>query len=333
MTTNNLEILLEEYERKRRKAEMDLELRKNSLYEKYPELEKIDDEINKKAIEKTKAILNSQDNINQIDIEIFDLKNKKQDFLKRNNIDENEFKPQYECEICKDTGYIKEANKTVPCNCLKQRLLNLSYNQSNLSDIKKENFDNFNIDLFSDKIDIDKYKIRCSPRTNIENIKKASKKFIDNFDDLEERNLLFVGNTGLGKTYMTNCIANEILKKGKTVLYQTAPVLIETIIDNKFNKLKNQNSDEFYKSILSVDLLIIDDLGTENINTMTVNELFTIINTRILNLNNKPTKTIISTNLSIEQIFKIYEERIGSRIAGYYNIYQFVGEDIRLKKK
>ena len=132
---------------------------------------------------------------------------------------------------------------------------------------------------------------------------------------------------------MTNCIANEILKKEKTVLYQTSPVLFETIINNKFNKYKNQNSDEFFNNILNVDLLIIDDLGTENANSLIISELFTIINTRILNLNNKPTKTIISTNLSIEQIFKQYEERIGSRIAGYYDIYQFFGEDLRLKKK
>ena len=218
------------------------------------------------------------------------------------------------------------------CNCLKQKLLNMSYNKSNLSDIKKENFENFNINLFSDEINTQKYKIKCSPRRNIINIKSACIKFIDNFDDLNEKSLLFVGNTGLGKTYMSNAIANELLKKGKTVLYQTAPVLLETIIDNKFNKYKNHNSDNFYKNVLNVDLLIIDDLGTESINTLTVSELFTIINTRILNLNNKPTKTIISTNFSIEQIFKNYEERIGSRIAGNYNIYQFVGEDLRLKR-
>ena len=121
------------------------------------------------------------------------------------------------------------------------------------------------------------------------------------------------------------------LRSGKTVLYQTAPVLLETIIDNKFNKYKNQNVDTFYNNVLSVDLLIIDDLGTEYLNEMKLSELFTILNTRILNLNGKNTKTIISTNLSIEQIFKIYEERIGSRIAGYYSIFQFFGEDVRLR--
>ena len=332
MTNKNLENLLSEYEQKRRKAQMDAELKISKLYEQFPNLEKIDDQINKYAISKTKSILKGNDNTLEYDNLIEDLKNKKTEFLKKNNINIDLFKPDYECKICNDTGYIQENNKSIMCHCLKQRLLNLSYNKSNLSDIKNQNFDNFNLNLFSDEINLKKYKIKCSPRQNIINIKNACKNFIDNFENLDEKNLFFCGNTGLGKTYMSNAIANEILKNGKTVLYQTAPVLLETVIDNKFNKYKNQNSDEFYKNVLTVDLLIIDDLGTENINSMTVSELFTILNTRILNLNNKPTKTIISTNLSIEQIFKIYEERIGSRIAGYYNIYQFVGEDLRLKR-
>ena len=333
MSTNNLESLLNEYEQKRRKAEMDLDERIENLYKKFPELEEIDDKINQISIDKTKAILNKQNGIEEMDKEISKLKKQKEDFLNKNNIKQEYFEPNYECKICKDTGYVQDINnKTVMCNCLKQKLLNMSYNKSNLSDIKKENFENFNINLFSDEINTQKYKIKCSPRQNMINIKNACMKFIENFDNLDEKSLLFVGNTGLGKTYMSNAIANELLKKGKTVLYQTAPVLLETIIDNKFNKYKNHNADNFYKNVLNVDLLIIDDLGTESINTLTVSELFTIINTRILNLNNKPTKTIISTNFSIEQIFKNYEERIGSRIAGNYNIYQFVGEDLRLKR-
>ena len=134
-----------------------------------------------------------------------------------------------------------------------------------------------------------------------------------------------------GKTFMSNCIASELLKKGKTVIYQTAPVLLETVIDYKMNKQKNPQ-DNFYKSVLEADLLIIDDLGTESLNSMKLSELFTIINTRILNLNNKITKTIISTNLNINEIFNNYEERIGSRNAGYYNIYYFFGDDLRFKK-
>ena len=134
-----------------------------------------------------------------------------------------------------------------------------------------------------------------------------------------------------GKTFMSNCIANEILKKGKTVLYQTAPVLLESVIEYKMSKLKN-TSENIYDSVLNTDLLIIDDLGTETLNSMKLSELFTIINTRILNLNNKITKTIISTNLNINDIFNHYEERIGSRIAGYYDIYYFFGDDLRFRK-
>ena len=135
-----------------------------------------------------------------------------------------------------------------------------------------------------------------------------------------------------GKTFMSNCIAQELLKKGKTVLYQTAPVLLESVIDYKMSKQKN-SVDNIYQSVLETDLLIIDDLGTESLNSMKLSELFTILNTRILNLNNRITKTIISTNLSIREIFSTYEERIGSRIAGYYDIYYFFGDDLRFKNR
>ncbi len=130
---------------------------------------------------------------------------------------------------------------------------------------------------------------------------------------------------------MSNCIAESLLKKGKNVLYQTAPVLLENIIDYKMNKQKYLDSN-FYNSILETDLLIIDDLGTENLNSMKLSELFIILNTRLLNSNNKVTKTIISTNLSINDIFKFYEERIGSRIVGNYDIYYFFGDDLRFRK-
>lgn len=135
-----------------------------------------------------------------------------------------------------------------------------------------------------------------------------------------------------GKTFMSNCIAAELLKDGKTVLYQTAPVLLESVIDFKFSKVKSTN-ENLIKSVLETDLLIIDDLGTETVNSLKLSELFTIINTRILNLNHHVTKTIISTNLNMKDIFSIYQDRIGSRIAGYYDIYYFFGDDLRLKRR
>lgn len=118
---------------------------------------------------------------------------------------------------------------------------------------------------------------------------------------------------------------------GKTVLYQTAPVMFDEIIDAKFGK-ENSKFD-LMQNILTTDLLIIDDLGTERTNELYLTELFTIINTRLLNQNNKITKTIISTNLRPDEIEKIYTTRISSRIAGYYRILRFFGEDLRFKKK
>ena len=128
-----------------------------------------------------------------------------------------------------------------------------------------------------------------------------------------------------GKTFLSNCIANEVLNMNKTVLYQTAPIMLDEIIDYRFNR----NNGDIYKDILSVDLLIIDDLGTESMNGMKLTELFNIINTRSLSNN---TKTLISTNLSLSELLKNYDERIFSRFAGNYNICRFFGDDIRLKK-
>ena len=332
MSNEILNTLLKEYDKKRIKAELNLEERKKLLYSSIPRLEQIEYELNNYAINAAKNILkdnnNSLDNLHdKIDL----LKKERDDILKNNNLPLNYLKPMYECNICNDTGYILTNNyKTELCNCLKQKLLDISYNKSNISNLEKENFNTFNENLFSDEVDLSKYNLNISPKKNIINIKEKCIEFVQDFGNLDQKNLLFTGNTGLGKTFMTNCIAHALLEKGKTVLYQTAPVLLDTIIDNKINK---QNSDEFYKNVLEVDLLIIDDLGTECMNNMKLSELFTIINTRLLNLNSKPTKTIISTNLNLNNIFSKYEERIGSRIAGFYDIYYFFGDDIRFKNK
>ena len=102
------------------------------------------------------------------------------------------------------------------------------------------------LDILQSKFgDISKYYSDISPKQNILNIKQKCIEFVNNFDNPNSKNLLFTGNTGLGKTYMSNCIANELIKKGKNVLYQTAPVLLETIIDNKFNKYKTANKDNY----------------------------------------------------------------------------------------
>lgn len=333
MSNDLLSSLLIEYDYKKRKAELDLDNRKKTLYKQIPRLQEIDDALNSILINNAKNILYKKTQPFEYKKQIEELKKEKENILIENNISSSFFHPYYECSICKDTGYIQNMAKgSIMCSCLKQKLLDISYNKSNISNLSKENFSSFNEKLYSDEENIDKYKINVSPRQNILAIKKKCFDFINNFDNPEYKNLLFTGNTGLGKTFMTNCIANELLKKGKNVLYQTSPVLLEAIIDYKMNKYKIPSQSDFYKNVLETDLLIIDDLGTECINSLKLSELFTILNTRLLNLNNRITKTIISTNLNINNIFTNYEERIGSRIVGFYDIYYFFGDDLRFIK-
>ena len=251
------------------------------------------------------------------------MKEEKNKILKSLNIENDYFEPRYECKLCKDTGYITNKDYTTTmCSCLKQKLYDEQYNKANISNLDTQNFNNFSDLFYSDKVDEEKYKTSISPRENINKIKNICFNFINNFDNPNTKNLLFTGKTGLGKTFLSSCIANEILKKGKNVLYQTAPVMLDAIIDYRFGK----NPNNILDSILNVDLLIIDDLGTECINNMKFTELFNILNTRLLN-QNKITKTIISTNLSLKNLYSNYDERIISRIVGNYDICYFFGDD------
>lgn len=332
MSSSNLKTLLTEYEKKKMQAIYEAEQRKIELYQKEPKLQDIEDSLSKEAISVSKKILTTKDTslLQDLNKKIDSLKQEKQEILKKLGKDESYLKPCYECLDCNDTGYITNSYESTMCHCLKQKLFNLEYNKSNLSNLEKENFEHFSFDLYSNEVDENKYKSKISPRENIEKIKKISLKFIKNFDDENEKNLLFTGNTGLGKSFLSSCIASELLKKGKTVLYQTAPVMLDTIMDYRFGKANT--SKDIYDNLLNVDLLIIDDLGTECINNMKFSELFNIINTRLLN-SNKVTKTIISTNLSLDHLFATYDERIVSRLVGNYNICYFFGEDIRFKNK
>lgn len=329
MNNTNLKKLLNEYERKRIQEENDLQYRKNELYNSYPRLQEIDNELSSLAISTAKELIkkNNKEILNNLNTSIENLKNEKKNLLFSIGKDYSYLTPNYECPLCKDTGYITNNYETKMCNCLKQKLFNIEYNKSNFSNLENQNFSTFDSTVYSSIVDKVKFGSDKSPRENIEIIKQISLNFINNFDDLNEKNLLFTGNTGLGKTFLSSCIANEILKKQKTVLYQTAPIMLDSIIDYRFGK----NSTNIYNNILDVDLLIIDDLGTECINNMKFTELFNIINTRLLNQNNKATKTIISTNLSIQNLFNSYDERIVSRLIGNYNICRFYGEDLRFK--
>ena len=201
MSNEVLNSLLKEYEQKKLNAELDLDRRKTNLYKLIPRLEKIDNELNNFAINTAKNILNNSSDSSTIDNlkqRISDLKKEKELILLQNNYSLDYLKPFYECKICNDTGFVLDSNyKTTMCNCLKQKLLDVSFNKSNMSNLNKENFNNFNELIFSDEVDLAKYRFNISPRKNISNIKNKCIEFINNFDNPDYKNLLFVGSTGL----------------------------------------------------------------------------------------------------------------------------------------
>ncbi len=335
MDNSLLKQVLKEYDEKRTRAVQAAEERKKDLMSVNPRLQEIEKELTLNSIQTSKAILVSDSKEKASLLASLKKKNnnlikEKNDFIKNLSKENNYLNPHFDCKLCKDTGYVQKDGKIVMCSCLKQRIFDIAYNKSNMGNLERENFSSFNIRIFSDKPDKALYKSDISPRENMQIIREKVKSFIENFDDPEEKNLIFTGNTGVGKTFLTNCIANEMLKLGKTVLYQTAPVMFDEINDAKFGK-ENARFD-LYENILNVDLLIIDDLGTEKITDSKVTELFTIINTRLLNQNHKITKTIISTNLNVDELFKTYTTRIGSRLAGNYRFLRFFGDDLRFKK-
>ena len=335
MDNSLLKQVLKEYDEKRTRAVQAAEERKKDLMSVNPRLQEIDKELTLNSIQASKAILVSDSKEKASLLASLKKKNnslikEKNDFIKNLSKENNYLNPHFDCKLCKDTGYVQKDGKLVMCSCLKQRIFDIAYNKSNMGNLERENFSSFNIRIFSDKPDKALYKSDISPRENMQIIREKVKSFIENFDDPEEKNLIFTGNTGVGKTFLTNCIANEMLKLGKTVLYQTAPVMFDEINDAKFGR-ENARFD-LYENILNVDLLIIDDLGTEKITDSKVTELFTIINTRLLNQNHKITKTIISTNLNVDELFKTYTTRIGSRLAGNYRFLRFFGDDLRFKK-
>lgn len=327
MNNQILENIMTEYNKMRLKAAHDADLRKEKLYAAFPELEEAEKQIQLLSIKLSKLYLSNSVNINEqclsLKSEIEQLKKKRIEIYKNNNIPDDYLKVKFECSKCNDTGYLQDGKK---CSCLNKQIINNLYSISNMEYmLNKENFDTFDINMFSN----DAYKNeKLTPRQNMYYILEISEDFCSNFYDTN-MNLLLYGSTGLGKTFMCNCIASALLRKEISVLYQTAFSLFEIIETHKFNKqIESEENKINYNMIFECDLLIIDDLGTEVGNSFTNAELFNIINERLIT--NK--KVIISTNLSLEQLRDTYSERITSRVFNNFVPLKFYGEDLRYKQ-
>ena len=306
-----------------KKAE--IENRKLEVYKKIPRIKEIDRELYNTGLTLAREVLKKGSNAKKIIKKLkernLDLNAEKGELLSVNGYPVDYLTLKYTCKACKDTGYINNSM----CKCFKQKLINAAYAQSNLSTIlDRQNFDTFDFTYYSTEIN---EKEKISPRENMQAILNTCLDFVNNFDHLNQ-NLLLYGEIGLGKTFLSSCIAKELLDKGKTVFYQTSYKILNILEDYKFNRSNDPAIKEQTNKLFEVDLLIIDDLGTEYISTYTSSAFFDILNTRLLQ--NK--KTIINTNLSINELADLYTERVVSRLLGHYTPLKFFGEDIRKQK-
>ena len=315
---------LRELDARRLRAENDLAARQDFLYEKLPGIREIDREMAEIGLKIAKSAIKpglDADNAENLRKRGEELALKREGLLYDNGYDASFFEDVYGCAACKDTGFVGSGR----CACVKQRLIAKYYEMSNLAQIlDKENFDTFDLGYYSTEVDKNH---GISPRDNIQRIWTASLKFVEDFDTKFE-NLMLYGATGLGKTFLSNCIAKELLDAGKTVLYTTAAALFKLVEDQRFNR-NGAKSPAYLDMILDVDLLIIDDLGTEFSTVVTTSELFNFINTRLL----AKKSTIISTNLDPADFEEQYSDRITSRLFGEYMMLRFFGDDIRVAKK
>lgn len=296
--------------------------RLDKIYAKVPQLKSINEQIASVSVEAARKKLDDdQLSYQLLKKKIEDLRKEKASILHHNGFDESTFEPVYTCKDCKDTGYINGEK----CHCFKQEVINVVYSQSNIKNIlSRENFGTFTYEYYSNE-DI-------NPTTGLSSLDTAMraveecKHFINDFDN-KPKNLFFYGNTGVGKTFLSNCVAKELLEKGNSVIYFTAFQLFDILSKGVFDR--DADAIAAHQNIFDCDLLIIDDLGTEFANSFTTSQLFLCVNERLL----RQKSTIISTNLNLNQIVDMYSERTWSRISSNYTLIKLFGDDIRIQKK
>lgn len=316
--------ILNEYDEIRSGQEILRKKRIEEIYEKFPRLAEIHQEINRLGAENMRLIMQNPQKSQELNAEfskkLSRLKKEREEILIKNGILEDFDQVQYRCKDCGDTGYI--GNKK--CHCFIQRMIDYAYKQSNFGEtLKDKSFENFSFDFYSSRLIPGE---EISEKDNMKYIYQICRDFCKNFDS-EFKNLFMFGKPGLGKTYLSACVANEILNKQKTVLYLRATKLFSQYEDYRFGREKSDDFQKIIDRIYQSDLLILDDLGTENQTKSSVSFLFDILNERL----DRNKKMIINSNFMISELSKIYSARFTSRIYESFHLLHFKGNDIRVQ--
>jgi DNA replication protein DnaC len=292
--------------------------RRDELHSRFPELRSIDDALAETGMRVFRETMAGKEGLDErlavIRSETEELKAIRSQWLVYHGYPADYTDIKYECDLCHDTGSVGLSM----CVCMKRALTLAGYESSGIGNlIKTQSFETFDISYYSD----DKEAFE-----NIKLVLAKCRSYADSFS-ADSPNLLFRGDTGLGKTHLSTSIAKTVIERGFDVVYDTAQNIFSCFESERFGRSENA-SDKNTSRFFECDLLIFDDLGAEMSNQFTVSCLYNIINTRI----NCNRPMIINTNLKIDELRRRYSDRITSRLFGEFQPLQFMGTDIRAKK-
>jgi DNA replication protein DnaC len=322
--------ILQEYDLIQREEEIALQRRRQEVADKIPEIIQLHRTIIEKMAEQSRKIIQnpneSVDSIRHLQMKIADLKAREIQLLIDNGFPADYLAIRYRCDRCRDTGYVGFPVRE-KCNCLIQKLLARTYLLSNIHELEYENFDTFDSSIFSDSPEPDS---KMSQRQYMEELKERLEEYVCRFPDNDRKIILFTGKTGLGKTFLLNCMAKAILDKSYTVIRISAYKLFDQLFHSALTDQEEYES--LQRQLFDVDTLIIDDLGTETRrNNFTSEDLFNIINERSI----LSKHTFLSTNLGLNELRQRYSDRITSRLFDTSNtmLIRFKGQDVRLRRR
>ncbi len=324
LSNSQYNAIMRVYNKRQFRNKRDQDERIREIYEKIPQVEALNDEIAASMAQAgRKKLQGDEEGVKALKQEAEALKNQKLRYLERNGYPADYMQMRYHCPVCRDTGYVNGKK----CRCFRQMEIEILYDQSNIREVlERENFDTLSMAYYDrEKID------ERSGRTVYEYMSMVIEechRFVENFGK-EKGSILFTGSTGCGKTFLSNCIARELIRQYYSVVYLTATDMFDVLSESRFSGRDEEEARDKAAYILDCDLLIIDDLGTELINTFTASQLFYCINERL----NRKKGTIISTNLALNRMQDEFTERVTSRIMSQYKVLPLLGEDIRLLRR
>ena len=322
MALNNsqYEMIIKKYEQTRDYNRHLLETRQKEVYAAVPAYRELEDSVSSLAAAAAKLVLEGDSTAqDKFKTRLAEIAAQRAKLLADAGFAADYLEPVYTCVDCQDTGYVTDIyGLPEKCHCFRQQEVSIRYAQSNIQDmIRRDNFSTLSYEYYQGD-DLQRFKAAV----------ELAEDFTENFNE-SYRNFFFYGTVGTGKSFLSGCIAEKLLKAGCSVIYFSASGLFDQLARYAFDSKAKEALQEFYDDLYRCDLLIIDDLGTEMTNSFVASQLFSCLNERDL----RRKSTIISTNLSLEELRDRYSDRVFSRVTSNFSLCKLTGPDIRISKK